>query len=139
MPTLLNLVPNSAKIMATSGVAAIRIILRVHPHGSLRYTPGTHSWFSPSHPGGTLSGFSLRGYTRCKPGIPPGLTPGVHHQGSVCLTLGVHTRGVMVHKSHNSVLTSVFKSRYGAFGLLSLFNQFIVTHCIFRTVTVTAL
>ncbi|CAL8383731.1 unnamed protein product [Arctogadus glacialis] len=28
MPTLLNLVPNSAKIMATSGVAAIRIILR---------------------------------------------------------------------------------------------------------------
>ncbi|CAL8378280.1 unnamed protein product, partial [Boreogadus saida] len=31
MPTLLNLVPNSAKIMATSGVAAIRIILR-HTH-----------------------------------------------------------------------------------------------------------
>lgn len=29
MPTLLNLVPNSAKIMATSGMAAIRIILRV--------------------------------------------------------------------------------------------------------------
>lgn len=29
MPTLLNLVPNSAKIMATSGVAAIRLILRV--------------------------------------------------------------------------------------------------------------
>uniref|UniRef100_A0A4W4FJ00 TOG domain-containing protein n=1 Tax=Electrophorus electricus TaxID=8005 RepID=A0A4W4FJ00_ELEEL len=28
MPTLLNLVPNSAKIMATSGVAAIRLILR---------------------------------------------------------------------------------------------------------------
>ncbi|XP_026073482.1 CLIP-associating protein 1-A-like isoform X19 [Carassius auratus] len=28
MPTLLNLVPNSAKIMATSGVAVIRIILR---------------------------------------------------------------------------------------------------------------
>ncbi|XP_052003862.1 CLIP-associating protein 1-like [Xyrauchen texanus] len=31
MPTLLNLVPNSAKVMATSGVAAIRIILR-HTH-----------------------------------------------------------------------------------------------------------
>ncbi|XP_075870062.1 CLIP-associating protein 1a isoform X9 [Nelusetta ayraudi] len=31
MPTLLNLVPNSAKIMATSGMAAIRIILR-HTH-----------------------------------------------------------------------------------------------------------
>uniref|UniRef100_A0A4W6E1X0 Cytoplasmic linker associated protein 1a n=1 Tax=Lates calcarifer TaxID=8187 RepID=A0A4W6E1X0_LATCA len=29
MPTLLNLVPNSAKVMATSGVAAIRLILRV--------------------------------------------------------------------------------------------------------------
>ncbi|KTF86043.1 hypothetical protein cypCar_00014422, partial [Cyprinus carpio] len=29
MPTLLNLVPNSAKIIATSGVAAIRLILRV--------------------------------------------------------------------------------------------------------------
>ncbi|XP_047457792.1 CLIP-associating protein 1a isoform X38 [Mugil cephalus] len=31
MPTLLNLVPNSAKIMATSGMAAIRLILR-HTH-----------------------------------------------------------------------------------------------------------
>ncbi|XP_057715909.1 CLIP-associating protein 1-B-like [Corythoichthys intestinalis] len=31
MPTLLNLVPNSAKIMATSGVAAIRLIL-THTH-----------------------------------------------------------------------------------------------------------
>uniref|UniRef100_A0A665TBQ4 Cytoplasmic linker associated protein 1 n=1 Tax=Echeneis naucrates TaxID=173247 RepID=A0A665TBQ4_ECHNA len=31
MPTLLNLVPNSAKIMATSGVVAIRLILR-HTH-----------------------------------------------------------------------------------------------------------
>ncbi|XP_025759830.1 CLIP-associating protein 1a isoform X20 [Oreochromis niloticus] len=31
MPTLLNLVPNSAKVMATSGVAAIRLILR-HTH-----------------------------------------------------------------------------------------------------------
>ncbi|XP_051564143.1 CLIP-associating protein 1-like [Myxocyprinus asiaticus] len=31
MPTLLNLVPNSAKIIATSGVAAIRLILR-HTH-----------------------------------------------------------------------------------------------------------
>ncbi|XP_050974648.1 LOW QUALITY PROTEIN: CLIP-associating protein 1a [Labeo rohita] len=31
MPTLLNLVPNSAKIMATSGVAVIRLILR-HTH-----------------------------------------------------------------------------------------------------------
>ncbi|TSL16081.1 CLIP-associating protein 1 [Bagarius yarrelli] len=31
MPTLLNLVPNSAKIMATSGAAAIRLILR-HTH-----------------------------------------------------------------------------------------------------------
>nr|XP_015213964.1 PREDICTED: CLIP-associating protein 1 isoform X20 [Lepisosteus oculatus] len=31
MPTLLNLVPNSAKIMATSGVAAIRLIMR-HTH-----------------------------------------------------------------------------------------------------------
>ncbi|KAG9349099.1 hypothetical protein JZ751_029419 [Albula glossodonta] len=31
MPTLLNLVPNSAKIMATSGVAAIRLIIR-HTH-----------------------------------------------------------------------------------------------------------
>ncbi|XP_019746394.1 CLIP-associating protein 1-B-like isoform X4 [Hippocampus comes] len=31
MPSLLNLVPNSAKIMATSGVAAIRLILR-HTH-----------------------------------------------------------------------------------------------------------
>ncbi|KAL4593698.1 CLIP-associating protein 1-B-like isoform X1 [Arapaima gigas] len=29
MPTLLNLIPNSAKIMATSGVAAIRLIIRV--------------------------------------------------------------------------------------------------------------
>lgn len=29
MPTLLNLVPNSAKVMAMSGVAAIRLILRV--------------------------------------------------------------------------------------------------------------
>ncbi len=29
MPTLLNLVPNSAKVMATSGVAVIRLILRV--------------------------------------------------------------------------------------------------------------
>lgn len=29
MPILLNLVPNSAKVMATSGVAAIRTILRV--------------------------------------------------------------------------------------------------------------
>lgn len=29
MPILLNLVPNSAKVMATSGVAAIRLILRV--------------------------------------------------------------------------------------------------------------
>lgn len=29
MPTLLNLVPNSAKVMATSGVATIRLILRV--------------------------------------------------------------------------------------------------------------
>ncbi|XP_041700671.2 CLIP-associating protein 1a isoform X12 [Coregonus clupeaformis] len=33
MPTLLNLVPNSAKVMATSGVAAIRLILR-HTHYS---------------------------------------------------------------------------------------------------------
>ena len=35
MPTLLNLVPNSAKIMASSGVVAIRLILRVsntHTH-----------------------------------------------------------------------------------------------------------
>lgn len=32
MPPLLNLVPNSAKVMATSGVAAIRLILRVRPH-----------------------------------------------------------------------------------------------------------
>ncbi|KAM9487458.1 CLIP-associating protein 1a isoform 19-T19 [Clarias gariepinus] len=31
MPTLLNLVPNSAKVMATSGVAVIRLILR-HTH-----------------------------------------------------------------------------------------------------------
>ncbi|XP_032423940.1 CLIP-associating protein 1a isoform X21 [Xiphophorus hellerii] len=31
MPTLLNLVPNSAKVMATSGAAAIRLILR-HTH-----------------------------------------------------------------------------------------------------------
>ncbi|XP_063067551.1 CLIP-associating protein 1-like isoform X3 [Engraulis encrasicolus] len=31
MPTLLNLVPNSAKIMATSGIATIRLILR-HTH-----------------------------------------------------------------------------------------------------------
>ncbi|XP_041925903.1 CLIP-associating protein 1a isoform X33 [Alosa sapidissima] len=31
MPTLLNLVPNSAKVMATSGVACIRLILR-HTH-----------------------------------------------------------------------------------------------------------
>ncbi|XP_035988476.1 CLIP-associating protein 1a isoform X23 [Fundulus heteroclitus] len=31
MPTLLNLVPNSAKVMATSGMAAIRLILR-HTH-----------------------------------------------------------------------------------------------------------
>ncbi|XP_028846229.1 CLIP-associating protein 1a isoform X20 [Denticeps clupeoides] len=31
MPTLLNLVPNSAKVMATSGVAAIRLIIR-HTH-----------------------------------------------------------------------------------------------------------
>uniref|UniRef100_A0A8B9K754 Cytoplasmic linker associated protein 1 n=1 Tax=Astyanax mexicanus TaxID=7994 RepID=A0A8B9K754_ASTMX len=31
MPTLLNLVPNSAKIMATSGIAAIRLIIR-HTH-----------------------------------------------------------------------------------------------------------
>ncbi|XP_064182816.1 CLIP-associating protein 1a isoform X8 [Anguilla rostrata] len=31
MPTLLNLVPNSAKIMATSGMAAIRLIIR-HTH-----------------------------------------------------------------------------------------------------------
>ncbi|XP_042350448.1 CLIP-associating protein 1a isoform X4 [Plectropomus leopardus] len=31
MPTLLNLVPNSAKVMATSGVATIRLILR-HTH-----------------------------------------------------------------------------------------------------------
>ncbi|XP_051913378.1 CLIP-associating protein 1-B-like isoform X5 [Hippocampus zosterae] len=31
MPSLLNLVPNSAKVMATSGVAAIRLILR-HTH-----------------------------------------------------------------------------------------------------------
>lgn len=29
MPILLNLVPNSAKVMATSGMAAIRLILRV--------------------------------------------------------------------------------------------------------------
>lgn len=29
MPILLNLVPNSAKIMATSGMATIRLILRV--------------------------------------------------------------------------------------------------------------
>lgn len=29
MPILLNLVPNSAKVMATSGVAAIHLILRV--------------------------------------------------------------------------------------------------------------
>lgn len=33
MPTLLNLVPNSAKVMATSGVAAIRLILRVSVYG----------------------------------------------------------------------------------------------------------
>ncbi|XP_062862056.1 CLIP-associating protein 1a [Trichomycterus rosablanca] len=33
MPALLNLVPNSAKVMATSGVAAIRLILR-HTHYS---------------------------------------------------------------------------------------------------------
>ncbi|XP_041724618.2 CLIP-associating protein 1-A isoform X6 [Coregonus clupeaformis] len=33
MPTLLNLVPNSAKVMATSGMAAIRLILR-HTHYS---------------------------------------------------------------------------------------------------------
>uniref|UniRef100_A0A8D0AMX5 Cytoplasmic linker associated protein 1a n=1 Tax=Sander lucioperca TaxID=283035 RepID=A0A8D0AMX5_SANLU len=34
MPTLLNLVPNSAKVIATSGMAAIRLILRVrHPQG----------------------------------------------------------------------------------------------------------
>ncbi|XP_042622849.1 CLIP-associating protein 1-A-like [Cyprinus carpio] len=31
MPTLLNLVPNSAKVMATSGMAAIRLIIR-HTH-----------------------------------------------------------------------------------------------------------
>uniref|UniRef100_A0A8C2EQ39 Cytoplasmic linker associated protein 1 n=1 Tax=Cyprinus carpio TaxID=7962 RepID=A0A8C2EQ39_CYPCA len=31
MPTLLNLVPNSAKVMATSGMAAIRLIIRKHP------------------------------------------------------------------------------------------------------------
>uniref|UniRef100_A0A8C9VAY4 Cytoplasmic linker associated protein 1 n=1 Tax=Scleropages formosus TaxID=113540 RepID=A0A8C9VAY4_SCLFO len=31
MPTLLNLVPNSAKVMATSGIAAIRLIIR-HTH-----------------------------------------------------------------------------------------------------------
>ena len=29
MPALLNLVPNSAKVMATSGMAVIRIIIRV--------------------------------------------------------------------------------------------------------------
>lgn len=34
MPTLLNLVPNSAKVMATSGVAVIRLILRVSDCGT---------------------------------------------------------------------------------------------------------
>uniref|UniRef100_A0A672PXU0 Cytoplasmic linker associated protein 1 n=1 Tax=Sinocyclocheilus grahami TaxID=75366 RepID=A0A672PXU0_SINGR len=32
MPTLLNLVPNSAKVMATSGMAVIRLIIRVFHH-----------------------------------------------------------------------------------------------------------
>ncbi|XP_073682466.1 CLIP-associating protein 1-A [Garra rufa] len=32
MPTLLNLVPNSAKVMATSGMAAIRLIIRCPAH-----------------------------------------------------------------------------------------------------------
>ncbi|XP_016360382.1 CLIP-associating protein 1-like [Sinocyclocheilus anshuiensis] len=32
MPTLLNLVPNSAKVMATSGMAAIRLITHTHIH-----------------------------------------------------------------------------------------------------------
>lgn len=34
MPTLLNLVPNSAKVIATSGMAAIRLILRVRAVGA---------------------------------------------------------------------------------------------------------
>lgn len=29
MPTIFNLIPNSAKIMATSGVVAVRLIIRV--------------------------------------------------------------------------------------------------------------
>lgn len=40
MPTLLNLVPNSAKVMATSGMAAIRLILRVrHLEGRVEVDP----------------------------------------------------------------------------------------------------
>ncbi|MEQ2192674.1 hypothetical protein XENOCAPTIV_015322 [Xenoophorus captivus] len=42
MPTLLNLVPNSAKVMATSGMAAIRLILRL-----LICSGGLHVCFFP--------------------------------------------------------------------------------------------
>lgn len=43
MPTLLNLVPNSAKVIATSGAAAIRLILRVRlrPSGASQSLRGT--------------------------------------------------------------------------------------------------
>lgn len=32
MPTIFNLIPNSAKVMATSGVVAVRLIIRVSIH-----------------------------------------------------------------------------------------------------------
>lgn len=32
MPTIFNLIPNSAKVMATSGVVAVRLIIRVSMH-----------------------------------------------------------------------------------------------------------
>uniref|UniRef100_A0A8C1RNM8 Cytoplasmic linker associated protein 1 n=1 Tax=Cyprinus carpio TaxID=7962 RepID=A0A8C1RNM8_CYPCA len=46
MPTLLNLVPNSAKVMATSGMAAIRLIIRVclNTHTQTHTHTHTHIW-----------------------------------------------------------------------------------------------
>lgn len=39
MPTVFNLVPNSAKIMASSGVVTIRLIIRV---STAAHTPSFH-------------------------------------------------------------------------------------------------
>lgn len=43
MPTIFNLIPNSAKIMATSGVVAVRLIIRVSVFRNRMYC-GVSKW-----------------------------------------------------------------------------------------------